>query len=169
MKSIITSSIAATTTEFDSLTLFENKVILRNKKKEETTLLSSDLAKIYIRKYNFNFATKLGFVVSLLFLFSFSILFLPSELVLFVFLGLFFPLFIWINTYKWYQLNVLHNNGTFFRKVFYKSTKQEYIELVNKVRKNIFENHIKSNNQIINSFDKTPVNEENQFKVLSIA
>lgn len=146
MKSGRTSGASSSVTKFDSITLSENKVILTKTNKGETTIPSSCLSKIFIKKKRFSFFTKLGLILLILFLIYAINLFLPFEITLFTVIIIFFPLFYWLTTYQWYQLNLMQNDGAFFRKTFHKKKKQEYINLVNRVRSSIFEDHMNSSN-----------------------
>jgi len=82
---------------------------------------------------------------------------------------LYIPLIAKMNTYKWYQLNVLLDDGTFFNKIFYTITKQEYINLVNVVRKEIFDNRIQSNLINKNDLEAIAIVEDYSFQALNIA
>jgi hypothetical protein len=80
----------------------------------------------------------------------------------------FMPLFVWMNNYRWYQLNVLINDGNFFRKTFYKEKKQEQIILLNVVRKEIYNNHTRSDFRDEKRTDVNLVETNNSFPTLSI-
>lgn len=137
MNGITTSNTAISTKKFNNLTLVDNGVILKINNKEETTVLFSELDKIYIKKHKLNFLNKIGFLSIMLILLYISILYLPIEIVLFTSIP-FILLIAKINAFKWYQLKIFLNDGTLFKKVFYAEKKYEYINLVNSVRKKIF-------------------------------
>lgn len=138
MNGTTTRHTVARTNKFNTLTLVDHGVILKIKKKEETTILFSELDKIYIKKHKLNFLNKIGFLSIMLILLYISTLYLPIEIVLFTAI-LFILLNAKINTFKWYQLKIFLNDGTFFNIVFYAEKKYEYINLVNSVRKKIFD------------------------------
>lgn len=52
---------------------------------------------------------------------------------------------LWINKYKWFQLNLLLNDGTFYKKTFYKEKMQEQIIIVSFIRKEVYGHRLKSN------------------------
>ncbi|MBC7847853.1 MAG: hypothetical protein H7Y10_15335 [Flavobacterium sp.] len=73
-----------------------------------------------------------------------------------------------MNTYKSYQINLQLYDGTFFIKSFKKNTKQEYIKLVNVVRKEIFDNQMESNIRFNKTIENSTIEEEFVFSDLNI-
>lgn len=141
-------------TRFKSLKIVENRLVLVNKDEEIYNILFSELDRIYIRKRQFNVFYKLGIFAISLFLLSILNNYMLIEIVLFVAVFLFLPLFAWTIDYKWYQLNILHQNGTFYMKTFYKKEKQEQISLVNVVKKEVFDTsnriNFRDNERVVN-------------------
>lgn len=167
MKVVATKGTILCAKKFKKLNLVENSVVLINKKKEETIISFSELNKIYIQKYKFSFLDKIGLISILLILTFVFFIYLPIEL---VFLASILAI-IYIaklNNYKRYQLNLLLNNRTLFIKKFKNNTKQENINIVNGVRKKIFENQNRLNIQNEKPFTKISIGEENSFSTLSI-
>jgi hypothetical protein len=80
----------------------------------------------------------------------------------------FIPIFLWMNNYRWYQLNLILNDRNFFRKTFYKGKKQEQITLLNVVRKEIYNNHISSDFRDEKRTDVNLGETNNSFPTLSI-
>jgi hypothetical protein len=154
---------------FTSLTLVENGLILKNDKKEGTTILFPELDKIYIKRCHLSLAFKFGLLLMPFFITSVFLNFLPVEVLLFVESILFIPLFVWMNNYKWYQLNVLLNDGAFYMKTFYVGTKYQHINLLNAVKKEIFDYHIKSNLQYEQPLEVDSVAANYLLSTLSIA
>jgi ABC-type multidrug transport system permease subunit len=144
MNGLVTKTTTLGSNKFKTLTLEKHGLIVVNKKKEKTTIMFSELNKIYINKHKFSNLNKIGFMTLVLFSIIISSFYLQLELLV-ASSFLYIPLIAKMNTYKWYQLNVLLDDGTFFNKIFYTITKQEYINLVNVVRKEIFDNRIQSN------------------------
>jgi hypothetical protein len=142
-------------------------VILSNKNKEETVILFSEVNKIYIRKSKFSFLNKIGLVSVLLIITAVCSVYLPMEIVLPASI-LFIPLIVKMHTYKKYRLHIQLCDGTFFIKGFNKSIKQEYINLVNVVRKEIFDNQIRTNVKNLNPTLVTTIVEGYTFSALSI-
>jgi hypothetical protein len=148
MRSILSSTKAANSirnNSFSSLVIKGNTLILTNKQEEETIILISELQKIYISKRQFSFFLKIGVTMFPLFLLVICYNYFPVEILLFGCFLLFFPLFVKLNNYKWYHLHLVLTEGRFFKKVFYTTTKQEQIDIVNSVKKEIYYNHVKSN------------------------
>lgn len=145
--------------KFRTLNLDENRLILIKKNKEETSILFSELNKIYIKKYKFSFLNKIGLSSLLLVPTFLFLIYLPMEMVLLKSI-LDIILIARIITFKRYQLNVIVNDGTFFIKNFKKDSKQDNIKIVNVVRKKIFENQIRSNIQ-----KETPSTEKTRSEV----
>ncbi len=108
-----------------------------------SSILYSDIVKIYIEKQKLELKIKLGILSVLLLLVFTSIVFLPIEMAL-ISLFLYLPLLVWIYDFKSYQLKIIDQSNTLYFKKFYKSNKQEHIELVNSIRKEIFDNKINS-------------------------
>jgi hypothetical protein len=147
MESILSLTKAANSIRndsFSSLKIEGDRLILINKKKEETVILISELHKIYITKHQFSFIIKMGIaLIPLVLTFIFNNNF-PLETALFVFFLLFIPLFVGLNNYRWYQLQLLLNDGVVFKKVFFTRTKQEQINVIHSVKKEMYNNFIKS-------------------------
>lgn len=166
MNGIVTKTTTLSSYKFKTLTIEKYGLIVVNKKEEKTTIMFSELNKIYIKKQKFNNFNKIGFLTLVLLLIFISSFYIQLELLV-ASSFLYIPLIAKMNTYKWYQLNILLVDGTFFNKNFYMTSKQEYINLINAVRKEIFENQTNSQIQIkktVNSI-KTA---DNSFPVLSI-
>lgn len=101
--------------KFNSLTIVENGIVLVNKKKVKATILFSEIAEIHIKKNKFSFINKIVYSTLLFILLSISVLYFPMEIVISASI-LFIPLIVKMNKYKWYQLNVILNDGTFSKK-----------------------------------------------------
>lgn len=139
MKHIETNSTTFCTNKFRTLDLAENNLVLTDKNKEKNSISFSELDKIYIQKYKLNFLHKVGLLsIVLIPIFIFAI-YLPIELVILASIAASIVISK-IHTYKRYQLYLLLNDGTLFIKDFKKSTKHCNINIVNEVRKKIFEN-----------------------------
>lgn len=156
-------------TPFSTFKIVENRLILANKKEEESTILFSELDKIYIKRCQLSFFFKIGITLITLFLLSILVSYLLIDIVLVATLLVVIPLFLWMNKYKWYQLNLLLNDGTFYRKTFYKEKKQEQITFVNVVKKEIYDNHIRSNFRDKKGSEADLVKTNYSFPTLSIA
>ncbi len=167
MNSIVTNGTAFSTHKFSKLNLVESGLVLIKKNKEQTDISFSKLNKIYIKKCKLSLMNKIGILSILLILTAISSIYLPTEMV-FLALILLIPLTVKMNTYKRYQLNVLLNNGTFFIKNIKKDSKQDHIKLMNVVRKEIFDNHVRFNfrGQIPSTYET--ISEDYAYSSLSI-
>lgn len=124
--------------KIDRLTLSQTGLILIRKKQETNSISFSEIEKIYIKKNKLNPLIKIGMLSFLLSTALASIFFWSMEKVLFS-LFLYLPILTWIKNYKTYRLQVLDLSNTLFSKQFYTINKQEHIDLVNTIRKEIFE------------------------------
>lgn len=129
--------------KFDLLTLTYTGLILAPKKQEAASILFSEIEKIYIKKCKLDLKRKLGILSFLLLLLFSSVVFLPIEMVL-MSLILYIPILVWMQNYKSYRLELLGRSNTIYFKNFYRDDKQEHIDLVNAIRKEIFDNQINS-------------------------
>jgi len=132
------------TIPFCSLALIDKGLIINTKKKEEKFFLFSEINKIYIRKNKFSFFNKVGLIFLLVLHLVFFSFYFPIEIILLISI-LFIPLIVKINTHKKYQLHIYLQNGSYYIKDFKTHTKQEYINFVNLVRKEIFSTQITFN------------------------
>jgi hypothetical protein len=164
-KAVISNKI----TPFITLKIDEKRLILINKKEEEFGILFSELDKIFIKRCQLSFFLKVGITLTSLFIISVLANYLLIEIVLFASLLFVIPLLLWMNNYKWYQLNLRLNDGTFYSKTFYKEKKQEQITLVNVVKKEIYDNHIRSNFRNEKGSVADLVEVSNSLSTLSIA
>ena len=143
MNSTTGSSYKPTIKKFDSITLTGIGLILVNKKQETNPISFSEIKKIYIKKHKLSFLNKLvigAFLLSLLFT---TVLYLPFEIVL-ISLPLYTPILVWMKNFKSYQLHLLDQSNSFYSKRFNWINKQEHINLVNSIRKGIFDNQVNS-------------------------
>lgn len=167
MNSIAPNSTTYSTTKFDTLNIIDNGLILIIKKKEKNTILFSELNKIYIEKCKFSFLNKLSLLSLFLIIIAICSYYLPMEIVALTSI-LVIPLFAKINTYKRYQLKILLKDGTCFNKKINQDTKQEYIKIVNLVRKEIFNNYVKFNIQKEIPSTVQKISEDYAFSSLSL-
>jgi hypothetical protein len=168
MNLIINNSTEISTYKFSDLSFFEKGVIVTQKNKEEYPILFSELNKIYIKKYQLSFLNKIGVFSVLLILSALLYIYLPLE-ILFILFILYFPLIAKMSTYKSYQLHLLLYDGTFFNKKFNKKTKDEYINVVSRVRQELYAHQIKYNTQYKKPIVNTKIEEDIVFMKLTIA
>ena len=123
--------------KFKSIILEENGILLDLKRDQQTAISFSELNKIYIKKRKFSIMNKIGIFSILLFLTAIVSNYFPIEIV-FLIVILYIPFTVKLNTHIRYQLHVLLYDGTFFIKNFNKDSKQDHINLVHLVRKEVF-------------------------------
>lgn len=168
MKSFEKACVAIPTKKIDILTLVDDRIILKINKKQETAILFSELKKIHIQKCQLGFLNKITLISVLLFLSVFLINYLPVEIGLITSI-LYIPLIEKMNTYISYQLHFHLYDGTVFIKNIKKNRKYDYINLVSAVRKEIFENQLKSNINLVKPEIYTIKEEEYGFSALNIS
>lgn len=129
--------------KFDSLTLTNTGLILVNKKQEVTPISFSEIGKIYVKKHKLSRLKKVGIVFFLLILLFTTVLYLGIETVL-ISLILYIPILVWMQNFKSYRLHLLDQSNSFYYKKFNWINKHEHINLVNNIRKGIFDNQVNS-------------------------
>jgi hypothetical protein len=98
----------------------------------------SDITKVYIKKQKLEPKIKFGLLFFLLVPLASSIVYLPIEMVL-ISLFLYLPIVVWMYDFKSYRLQLIDKSKTLYFKKFNSFTKQEHIDLVNTIRKEIFD------------------------------
>lgn len=168
MENIFINNIDINIKKFGSFAMAENGIVLKTKTKEETTVLFSELNKIYITKSNYSLTRKLILMTIVFLLTTIFSVYLSIELITITTI-LYIPLIVKMNTYKKYELTLQLHDGTFFIKGFNKETKQDCINVVNLIRKKIFENKMNFNIQIESLPIQTPIVEDHLLSSLSFA
>ncbi|MBG6112048.1 hypothetical protein H4V97_001070 [Flavobacterium sp. CG_23.5] len=129
---------------FEVLNLEENKLILSSKKIESREILFTELDSIYISVNKFpSFSECVPLLFSIVIIASF-LLYLSLDLILFL-----PPLIIIVSiakmtSYKSYELKIRLKNGTCLKKQVPLKLKHETIDIVNEVRKEIYNYKINS-------------------------
>jgi uncharacterized membrane protein len=129
------------TNKFGKLSLVDKGLIAVNYKKEESVFLFSEIEKIYIKKSTFNLFDKIVFLAILSFLLLIIAIYWQVEIAFTAFI-LSLLLLVKANNYKRYRLCVMQNNTIFCLKVFYQDNKQEYLNLISTVRKEMYYHQI---------------------------
>jgi len=157
-----------TTNRFVELKNNEIGLILVNTKKEEISIQYSDLIKIYIKKNKFNSSTKIGFVFLLLLLFSIASFTSHQEIALLQMM-LSIPMIAKISHHKWYHLNLELQDGTLFSKPFCSNKKHYYINLVSRIKSDLYYHQIESNCKTKKHLKRETLEEDFDITKLSIA
>jgi hypothetical protein len=156
-------------TSFDSQTIVENGIFIKHKSNEEKIILFPEIEKVFINKFKLSTLNKLGYISIPMFLIFLMLNCLPLDFLVFVALFVCIPILIKMHNYKWYQFNIHLNDNTFYKKKFFMKTKQDHINMVNLVRK---EMHNVSKKDILqkNSIEENKMIEELYvYTTLSIA
>jgi len=138
--------------KIEDLRCNNNGLLLIQNSIEMTSISYSDIVKVYIKKQRLEPKIKFGILFVLLLPLASSIVYLPIEMVL-ISLFLYLPIVVWMYDFKSYRLQLIDESQTLYFKKFTSFTKQEHIDLVNSIRKEIFDrktshstSHYQSNN-----------------------
>lgn len=125
-------------TIFDSLTLVENKLVLKYRKKQLNQILFSEIDKIYIKVYKLK--PIYGFLVVLspmLFAFPyFEFIKLNVEMTIVLFPVI--PALVKTSRFNRYGLVIILKDGSVYRKKVPLKLKSDTVELINEVKKKCF-------------------------------
>jgi hypothetical protein len=124
--------------KIDCLTCNKNGLILVQNRIEMTSISYSDIVKIYIKKQRLEPKIKFGILFVLMLPLASSMVYLPIEMVL-ISLFLYLPIVVWMYDFKSYRLQLIDESQTLYSKKFTSFNKQEHIDLVNSIRKEIFD------------------------------
>ncbi|QBN17872.1 hypothetical protein [Flavobacterium nackdongense] len=124
--------------KIDCLSCNKNGLIVVQNSIEMSSISYSDIVKVYIKKQKLEPKIKFGILLVLLLALATSMVYLPMEMVL-ISLFLYLPIFAWMYDFKSYRLQLIDKSQTLYFKKFSSINKQEHIDLVNTIRKEIFE------------------------------
>lgn len=124
-----------TNNKFDSLILVENGLILKYGKKRKKEISFSELDKIYIKSHKLNPIIEFVFILLPFLFVLLSVEYIPFDFIIFLALFTIAPVFMKVKKYKWYQLNVLMKDGTFFKKKLSSHMKTQNVSILEKVQK----------------------------------
>ena len=126
---------ATSTTKFDNLTLVENGLVLKDRKKQLGEISFSGVDKIYIKVYKLKpiyGSILVSFPMLLMFL-CFESIQLNIELYL-AFMPV-IPAFVKTNRFKSYGLVIVSKEGNVYRKKLPLKFKSDTVEIINEVKK----------------------------------
>ncbi|OAB28893.1 hypothetical protein SAMN05444395_102380 [Flavobacterium fryxellicola] len=123
---------------FDELSLEKNKLILSSRKKRQKAILFSELDEIYISANKFPSLLELLPFLFLIIIATLCLLYLHLELMLFLPPLLIITFIVKMNDYKSYELKIRLKNGIFFKKKVPLKLKHETLDIINDVRKQIY-------------------------------
>ena len=130
--------------QFDTITLAKNGLILSFKAKKKRTISFSDLDEIYIsvnKTPPFYEFLLLAFAIGIITLY---LLYLPLDLMLLIPLLIIIAVILKMNNHKSYELKIRLKNGAFLKKQVPLKLKHETIDIVNNVRKEIYNYKIRN-------------------------
>lgn len=125
------------TTKFETLTIANNGMVLKYKKKKVSEIPFSELDKIYIKVYQLKpiyASIVVVFSILLAFLFFESI---KRNIEMFVAILPVIPAFVKSNRFKRFGLVILLKDGSVFKKHVSKKVKSDTVELINEVKRKI--------------------------------
>lgn len=135
--------------KFKEITLAEHGIILNKRGKIKKEILFSELDQIYISVNKMKLRDK--FLIILLILFSglFSHLYLQVDIpIILVYLTVIIFI-LKMNKFRNYTLKIRLKNGTAFEKKIAVKLKQEAIDLINEIRKEIYDSKINNGTKIL--------------------
>jgi hypothetical protein len=122
-------------------------IILSYKEKGQTEILYSELNEIYITVNKIKPLSEFLIILIAVCIASFSILILQTNIILVLSLLIIFITSVKMNTYKRYGLKICLKNGETIEKKIEAKSKHEIIDIVNEVKKEIYNYKIKKSNE----------------------
>jgi hypothetical protein len=132
------------TNQFEEITLEKEKLVIRCKTNEIKEYKYCDLENIFIKVNKASISHELGAIALLLLIVRLSLNNLPHDLVLLLPLIIIITLFIRVDLYKSYEMNIQLKNGRFLKKQVKLDLMQEDIATINNIKQEIFDCKIKS-------------------------
>lgn len=146
----------AVNTNFNTLMLNDNGIVLGYKKNQKKEISFSDLDKIYIKVYKIKPLCEFVFI-----LFPFLLVFLCVQYIMLkevVFVALFtvIPVFVKTHNYKRNGMVIRLKDGTVFRKNVPLKLKSQNVTIINAVKRNWLNYGVKGKEQALESVDVIP-------------
>lgn len=137
------------TNNFRKLTLTTNGILLILKTKEKKQILFSDLDLIYITVNKMKTIYEVLILLSAIGLAAFNYLFFQIDLILIIAFLVVISIIFKKNDYKSYSLKLRLQNGQIFKNKVPLKSKHDTIDMVNEVRKEIYNIKMKKSNEAI--------------------
>ena len=137
------------TNNFRKLTLTTNGILLILKTKEKKQILFSDLDLIYITVNKMKTIYEVLILLSAIGLAAFNYLFFQIDLILIIAFLVVIAIILKKNDYKSYSLKLRLQNGQIFKNKVSLKSKHDTIDMVNEVRKEIYNIKMKKSNEAI--------------------
>lgn len=131
----------------EEITINKKGIILIYKESDQKEILYSDLDEIYITVNKIRpFSEFVLFLISIA-VAIFSILIFQTNIILTLSLIIVITIVLKMNTHRRYGLKIVLRNGEIFEKKIQARLKHEKIDIVNEVKKEIYNYKIKKNNE----------------------
>ena len=127
------------------ITLDEKGIILNYKERAQKEILYSELNEIYITVNKIKPFSE--FLIILICIATFSFLILQTNIILTLSLLIIFTTIVKMNTYKRYGIKICLKNGNTIEKKILAKSKHETIDIVNDVKKEIYNYKIQKSNK----------------------
>lgn len=139
-------------TKFKKITLVKNGLILGYKSKPKKEISFSELDEIYITVNKIKPIYSLLIILLSIGIAAFSFLYLQTDIILLIAFLIVITIIFKMNDYKSYGLKIRLKNGETFEKQVPVKSKHEMIDIVNDVRKEIYNYKIKNSNEALHQF-----------------
>ena len=131
------------------ITVAEHGIILNKKGRTKKEILFSELDQIYITVNKMKTSNKLLIILLLLFFGLFSYFYLQVDIPIILAYLVVILLILKTNKFRRYTLKIRLKNGKTFKKEVQLKSKQETIDIVTEVRKEIYNSKIKKSNEAL--------------------
>lgn len=135
--------------KFKEITLVEHGIILNKRGKIKKEILFSELDQIYISVNKMKLSNKFLIILLLLFSGLFSHLYLQVEIPIILAYLTVIIFILKMKKFRNYTLKIRLKNGKTFEKKIAEKLKQEAIDIINEIRKEIYDSKIKNSTKIL--------------------
>lgn len=140
------------TAKFKNITLVKNGLILDYKSKPKKEILFSELDEIYITVKKMKTIYELLIILLSVGVTAFSYFYLQTDIILLIALFIGIAIVLKMNDFKSYGLKIRLKTGDTFEKQVPAKSKHETIDLVNDVRKGIYNYKTKNSSEVLLEF-----------------
>jgi hypothetical protein len=133
--------------KIEEITLDQKGIILSYKERDQKEILYSELNEIYITVNKIKPFSEFLIILISISIATFSFLILQTNIILTLSLLIIFTIIVKTNTYKRYGLKICLKNGETIEKKILAKSKHETIDIVNDVKKEIYNYKIKKSNE----------------------
>jgi hypothetical protein len=133
--------------KIEEITLDQKGIILSYKERDQKEILYSELNEIYITVNKIKPFSEFLIILISISIATFSFFILQTNIILTLSLLIIFTIIVKTNTYKRYGLKICLKNGETIEKKILAKSKHETIDIVNDVKKEIYNYKIKKSNE----------------------